>query len=70
MHLEREQPTCCHLYGAGCRPVFFSTDSRLTKGADAAAVIGEVMSGGNNPGAEDDFGVVGGGQFAGTRTRM
>jgi hypothetical protein len=29
------------------------------KGADTAAVMGTVVSGGNNLGAEDDFGIVG-----------
>jgi hypothetical protein len=60
MHLVRQPPICCHLCGAGCWRVLWSTDSQLTKGADAAAVMGAVMSGEDNPGAEDDFGVVSG----------
>jgi hypothetical protein len=72
MHLAREPPTCCHVCGADWQSAFLSTDSRLAKGADAAAVIDaaisglaeQSLSGGNDLGAEDDFGVVGGGQFA------
>jgi hypothetical protein len=60
MHLMRERPTCCHLYSAGSRAVLFSTDSfQLMKSVDAAAVMGAVMSGENNLGAGDDFGIAG-----------
>jgi hypothetical protein len=48
------------IFAAQTRAVLFSTDSfQLMKGADAAAVIGAVMSGENNLGAEDDVGIAG-----------